>query len=57
MMLLANEHQPNYQHKDHRSILLSAPSEGPVCTRAFPFEARVLRAGTRFFTFDGKLIE
>ena len=52
----ANESQPDYQHEDHSSILLSASSEGPG---GYPglscFEAQVLRAGTRFFTFRGKL--
>jgi hypothetical protein len=38
-------------------ILLSASSEGPGQTRAFLFEAQALRAGTRFFTFRGKLME
>jgi hypothetical protein len=38
-------------------ILLSASSEGPGRTRAFLFEAPLLRAGTRFFTFRGKLLD
>jgi hypothetical protein len=54
----ADKNQPDYQHEDHSSILLSASSEGPVYSRAFPFlKLRWLRAGTRFFTFQGKLNE
>jgi hypothetical protein len=54
----ANKNQPDYQHKDHSSILLSASSEGPGYYPGLScFEAQVLRAGTRFFTFQGKPIE
>ena len=50
-----NERQPNYQQKDHKDPPFRFQRRPGLDPRAFLFEARVLRAGTRFSTFRGKL--
>jgi hypothetical protein len=53
-----NKRQPNYQQKDHKRSSFPLPVEGPGVDPGLScFEAQVLLAGTRLFTFQGKLMD